>query len=223
VSIVPLGISMDGYVRRDPPARRSRDIEPIRVGYFARVAPEKGLDVLVDAYIRMRRQIPDVPVRLEVAGYLPRAHAGYLARCQATMTDAGLGSEFTYRGEVDREGKLAFLRAIDVLSVPATYDEPKGLFLLEAMASGVPVVQPRRGGFTEIVERTTGGLLVERNDAGALAEGLRLMCTDAGLRARLAASAFEGVRAHYTVAHSATRLLDVYASVLGRRADASVA
>ena len=46
------------------------------------------------------------------------------------------------------------------MSVPATYDEPKGVSLLEAMACGVPVVQPRRGAFTEIVEKTGGGLLV---------------------------------------------------------------
>jgi glycosyltransferase involved in cell wall biosynthesis len=222
VSVVPLGISMDGYTRRDASAS-ARDGEPIRIGYFARLAPEKGLDVLVDAYVRLRRRIPDVPLRLDVAGYLPRANAEYLARCHAMMTDAGCASEFSYRGEVDREGKLAFLRGIDVLSVPATYDEPKGLFLLEAMASGVPVVQPRRGGFTEIVERTGGGLLVDRNDPGALTEGLRRVCTDTALRAQLAANAFEGVRTQYTVAHSATRLLEAYETVLARRPDASVA
>ena len=80
--------------------------------------------------------------------------------------------EFTYRGAVDRDGKLAFLRSLDVLSVPATYDEPKGVFLLEAMASGVPVVQPRRGAFTEIVEKTGGGLLVAPDDPSALADGI---------------------------------------------------
>jgi glycosyltransferase involved in cell wall biosynthesis len=223
VSVVPLGISMDGYVRREVPARAPSADEAVRIGYFARVAPEKGLDVLVDAYVRLRRQVPGVPIRLEVAGYLPRASAGYLERCRRMMADAGLGSEFRYQGEMAREGKLAFLRQLDVFSVPAGYDEPKGLFLLEAMASGVPVVQPRRGGFTEIVERTQGGLLVERDDPDALAEGLRLVATDAVLRARLSANAFEGVRAHYTVSHSAARLLDVYASVLGHRADATVA
>ena len=60
--------------------------------------------------------------------------------------------------------KIAFLHGLDVLSVPATYEEPKGLFLLEAMATGVPVVQPRRGAFPEIVETTGGGLLVEPDE-----------------------------------------------------------
>ena len=84
----------------------------------------------------------------------------------------GWRSEFEYEGEVDRAGKIAFLRRLDVLSVPATYDEPKGLFLLEAMAAGVPVVQPKRGAFTEVVERTGGGLLIGVDDPQSLAEGL---------------------------------------------------
>ena len=64
------------------------------------------------------------------------------------------------------------IRSYYVLSVPAVYDEPKGLFLLEALASGVPVVQPKRGAFVEIVERTGGGLLVDADDPESLADGL---------------------------------------------------
>ena len=104
-------------------------------------------------------------MRLEAAGYLARVAASRIwTTCGGTLERAGLADEFTYHGAVDRDGKLAFLRGLDVLSVPATYDEPKGMFLLEAMASGVPVVQPRRGAFTEIVEKTGGGLLVEPDD-----------------------------------------------------------
>jgi glycosyltransferase involved in cell wall biosynthesis len=125
----------------------------------------------------------------------------------------GLGGEFTYRGAVDRDGKLAFLRSLDVLSVPATYDEPKGVFLLEGMASGVPVVQPRRGAFTEIVEKTGGGLLVTPDDPSALADGLYRLWQDRALAATLGARGVQGVAAHYSVARSADRLLEVYDAV----------
>ena len=100
-----------------------------------------------------------------------------------------------------------------MLSVPATYDEPKGLFLLEAMASGVPVVQPRRGAFVEIVEKTGGGLLVEPDDAQRLADGLYALWSDRARQAELSDRAFRGVRAHYTIAQSADRLLAVYGAV----------
>jgi glycosyltransferase involved in cell wall biosynthesis len=133
---------------------------------------------------------------------------------QRKLNDAGLADEFSYRGVVDREGKLAFLQSIDVLSVPATYDEPKGLFLIEAMANGVPVVQPRRGAFTEIVEKTAGGLLVQPDSPEALAEGLHTLWRDRALVHSLGQQAFDNVREHYSVTHSASRLLDVYESVL---------
>jgi glycosyltransferase involved in cell wall biosynthesis len=212
MSVVPLGISMAGYARRG--AHESGDA--YRVGYFARVAPEKGLHVLADAYVRFRRRTGHERVRLEAAGYMAPNHRAYLDEARAVLERAGLGDEFGYRGELDRAGKLEFLRGLDVLSVPATYDEPKGMFLLEAMASGVPVVQPRRGAFVEVVEKTGGGLLVQPDDPDALAEGLHSLWTDRDLASRLSHSAFEGVRAHYSVGASTNRLLDVYGAVAGR-------
>ena len=71
-------------------------------------------------------------------------------------------------GAPDRAGKLAFLKTLSVLSVPSPRPTQKGQFLLEAMASGVPVVQPRLGVFTEVVERTGGGILTEAGDIDAL-------------------------------------------------------
>jgi glycosyltransferase involved in cell wall biosynthesis len=211
ISVVPLGISMEGY---EEPEARSRGV--FTVGYFARIAPEKGLHLLADAYVRLRQRTGVTPMRLEVAGYLARSNQSYLDAVRRTLDGAGYGKEFSYRGELDRTGKLAFLRQLDVLSVPATYDEPKGMFLLEAMASGVPVVQPRRGAFVEIVERTGGGVLVTPDNPDSLADGLHTVWSSAANRSTLAGRAFHGVRTHYTVSHSAGRLLDVYASVLNR-------
>ncbi|HEX8336781.1 MAG TPA: glycosyltransferase family 4 protein, partial [Pyrinomonadaceae bacterium] len=166
--LVPLGINLQGYEARAPRVAGS----PFTVGYFARVAPEKGLHLLAEGYVKLRERLKAGEARLEVAGYLGEEHRGYLEGVGRRMREAGLASEFNYRGVLDRAGKIEFLRGLDVLSVPATYDEPKGLFLLEAMACGVPVVQPRRGAFTEVVEKTGGGLLVEPDDAGAIAAGL---------------------------------------------------
>jgi glycosyltransferase involved in cell wall biosynthesis len=209
MAVVPLGINLAGYERR-----RSED-GVFRVGYFARIAPEKGLHALADAYARFRRQTAGAPVRLEAAGYLARAHEPYLEDVRRRLARAGLAGEFSYHGAVDRTGKLAFLRSLDVLSVPATYDEPKGVFLLEAMASGVPVVQPRRGAFTEVVEKTGGGVLVAPDDPSALADGLYQLWHDRELAATLGERAFRGVRAHYGITQSADRMLAVYESVVG--------
>ena len=210
MAVVPLGIDMKGYEKHEDGGH------PFRVGYFARVAPEKGLHVLAEAYVRFRRLVGAADVRLEAAGYMAPAHEPYLRQVRSILDKAGLAGEFQYRGTLDRPGKQAFLRGLDVLSVPATYDEPKGTFLLEAMASGVPVVQPRRGGFTEIVEATGGGLLVDPDSPEGLAEVLHLLWKDRTLLRTLSARAFAGVRAHYTIAQAATALLDVYDRLVKR-------
>jgi glycosyltransferase involved in cell wall biosynthesis len=211
VSVVPLGINLEGYEMRAP----RPDGRPFTIGYFARVAPEKGLHLLADAYQRLRESGRLADARLEVAGYLGAEHKTYLEEIERQMQAHGLGGEFHYRGVLDRQGKIEFLRGLDVLSVPATYDEPKGIFLLEAMACGVPVVQPRRGAFTEIVEKTRGGLLVEPDDAESLAGGLLRVRQDSALAEELSAEGFRGVRRHYSVALMAERALEVYGSLAG--------
>jgi glycosyltransferase involved in cell wall biosynthesis len=210
MAVVPLGINLAGYERRVP----SKAGEPFRVGYFARISPEKGLHVLAEAYAELRKRDPQAGMRLDAAGYLAPAQKGYLDDISGALEAAGLAHEFTYHGAVDRAGKLAFLGTLDALSVPATYDEPKGVFLLEAMAAGVPVVQPRRGAFTEIVERTGGGVLVRADDPVALADGIDSLRRDRALADRLSARAFDGVREHYSIGKSVDRLLAVYQSVI---------
>jgi glycosyltransferase involved in cell wall biosynthesis len=211
MAVVPLGINLKGYV-----GRPEEQDGVFRVGYFARVTPEKGLHLLAEAYPLFRRRTGDAPVRLEAAGYLSRAHEPYLADVTRGLRKAGLADEFAYRGAPNRDGKLAFLRSLNVVSVPAPYDEPKGVFLLEAMASGVPVVQPRRGAFTEIVEKTGGGLLVEPDDPAALADGLYTLWHDRKLAGNLGERGFQGVRAHYSIQRAADRLLGVYETVKSR-------
>jgi glycosyltransferase involved in cell wall biosynthesis len=209
VSVVPLGIDMTGY---DAPRAAGDGV--FRIGFFARIAPEKGLDGLAEAYIRFRGRTGSAAVRLEAAGYAAPAYRGYLDGVRRRLKSAGLESEFAYRGVLDREQKLDFLGRMDVLSVPAAYDEPKGLFLIEAMARGTPVVQPRRGAFVEIVERTGGGVLTDPDDPETLADAFHRHWSDRETAAALGRSAFAGVRAHFTVERSAARLVEVYAATI---------
>ena len=209
IRVVPLGINLLGYAQRNP--QRST---PFTIGFFARIAPEKGLHVLADSYRRLRARGELSDARLEAAGYLAPEHETYLHDIEKEMRKSGFGDEFHYRGVLDREQKISFLQTLDVLSVPATYDEPKGMFLLEAMACGVPVVQPRRGGFTEIVETTGGGELVEPDDAESLAEGILRLQRDPALAVRLGQNGFEKMREHYSVARMADRALEAYESML---------
>ncbi|HUP40762.1 MAG TPA: glycosyltransferase family 4 protein, partial [Vicinamibacterales bacterium] len=206
IDIVPLGINVDGFERRRDKVAGA----PFTIGYLARVSPEKGLLGLCEAYVRFRQMPGVAAARLDAAGYLAPDQQRYLKDAERTVTNAGFGGEFTYRGTLDREQKTDFLRGLDVLSVPTVYVEPKGLFLLEAMACGVPVVQPRHGAFPEMLAKTLGGILVEPADTQSLAEGLYKLWKDPALRAELGTHAYEGVRAHYSITRSADRMLEVY-------------
>ncbi len=194
MKVVPLGISLGGYDAKAP-----RDGgRPATVGFFGRIAPEKGLHLLVEAFHLLKHKTAR-PLRLVAGGYLGREHKEYFEDVLKRVAALGLQREFTYAGSPDRAGKQQLLKSFDVMSMPATYDEPKGLTLLEAMAGGVPVVQPARGSFVEIVERTGGGLLVAPDDPEALAQGLLRVLTDASLAVEFARRGAIGVRAHYSV------------------------
>jgi glycosyltransferase involved in cell wall biosynthesis len=206
IDVVPLGINLEGFDRR----RHEPADKPFTVGYLARIAPEKGLSGLCDAYVRFR-QMPGVDrAQLEVAGYLAPDQQTYLKDAERRLTNAGLGGEFHYRGAPDREQKIEFLRRLDVLSVPTVYVEPKGLFVLEAMTCGVPVVQPRHGAFIEMLEKSSGGLLVEPDNIDSLANGLYTLWRYPAMRAELGEKGFEAVRQHYSISRSADRMIGVY-------------
>lgn len=209
IHVVPLGIRTDGF-----DAANRNDAEPFTIGYLARIAPEKGLHFLCDAYRRLRSENEHTPSRLWAAGYMGPEHRSYLQGIRTNMASLGLSDHFHYHGELDRAEKIDFLRNVSVFSVPETYADPKGLFLLEAMASGTPVVQPRRGAFTELVEATGGGILVEPDDPDALAQGLLDLWRNPEKRAELGARGYQGVRAHFSAAHMAEKALSVYRLLL---------
>jgi glycosyltransferase involved in cell wall biosynthesis len=204
MEVARLGVNTDGY-RMEVPARKAAG-EEIRIGYFARIAPEKGLHVLAEAFRIVRCAEPNCV--LEAAGYIAAEHRAYLDGIERQMREWGV--PFTYRGVLDREQKIAYLESLDILSAPTVYADPKGIFVLEAMAAGVPFVQPRHGSFREMAEQTGGGVLVEPENPESLAQGLLKLIRDPELRADLARKAHAGVRSYYTVGQMAEQTLAAF-------------
>ncbi|HEX6904247.1 MAG TPA: glycosyltransferase family 4 protein [Thermoanaerobaculia bacterium] len=207
IHVVPLGISLAGF---ESPAETRPADGPVTVGYLARICPEKGLHLLVEAVRRLEADPAyKGKVRLRAAGWLGARDRAYLEN---------LSGGVDYVGEVDREGKDRFLRSLDILSVPTTYREPKGLFVLEALAHGVPVVQPRHGAFPEMLAATGGGLLVEPGSPEDLARGLARLIDDPALRADLGQRGREAVQRRFTAEAEAEKVLPIYQALLAERA-----
>jgi glycosyltransferase involved in cell wall biosynthesis len=205
---VPLGINVKDFDRRAPLARN-----PFTIGYFARIAPEKGLHNLAEAYRLLRQERGLPPSRLVAAGYLGADRQSYLEGIQRRLASWGLADEFQYYRTVDRRRKAEFLQSLDVLSVPSGYHEPKGLYLLEAMASGVPVVEPAHGAFPELLRRTGGGLLAKSEQPADIADTILEIWRDPARASAMGARGAEGVRAAYTLQHMAAGMLGVYAEL----------
>lgn len=201
MEIAPLGVSTDGYR-----AAGSASNDKPRIGYFARIAPEKGLHILADAYKMVRDTGFDCT--LEAAGYIAPEQHPYLSGIETQLREWGL--EFQYRGALDRAQKIAYLESLDVLSTPTVYADPKGIFVLEAMAAGVPVVQPDHGAFPEIIRKTGGGILVQHENSQSLADGLLTVLRDRELRENLGRRAHSGVREHYRVDAMAQRTIEIF-------------
>jgi glycosyltransferase involved in cell wall biosynthesis len=221
IHLVPLGIDTDDFTApaSDPAERASgsaTDHRPLTIGYLARLAPQKGLHVLIDAYLELRRRPGMDRARLHIAGWLGGSLRRYAEEQFEKVRRAGYASDFHYAGIVDRRQKIEFLRNLDVFSVPTVYKEPKGLFVLEALAAGVPVVQPEHGAFPELLAQTGGGVLAPPNDPTRLADALYELLMDHATRQRLARDGQNAVRVQFNADAMAGATLDQIARFLPR-------
>jgi glycosyltransferase involved in cell wall biosynthesis len=111
-----------------------------------------------------------------------------------------LGAAFEYIGSpAEQSEKAAFLQSLDVLSVPAPYQEPKGIYVLESLACGVPVVQPAHGAYPEMLAATEGGLLFQPGNTDDLAEKLTSLIVDSARREALAVRGRKLVSEQYSL------------------------
>lgn len=205
IHVVYPGLNLAGHGGPRPP----RSHRPFIIGYFARICPEKGFHHLVEAFVQLRQR-DGSDMRLHASGWLgANQRAFFDAQC-ARLADAGLLDSFRHVECPDHASKVRFFQDLDVLSVPTVYREPKGLYVLEALANGVPVVQPNHGSFPELVSLTGGGLLVEAGDTGHLAETLQALSRDPDRAAELGRKGQEVVAERFQAARMAADTLEVY-------------
>lgn len=196
-TVIPNGIDLSGY--RISKGKKN----PTRIGYLARMCHSKGLGNLVDAFIELH----DSSLTLAVAGTMGGGDEEYVAALKRKLDAAGLLESVEWHPDLDREAKTNFLAGLSVFSVPVNYPEAFGLYLIEAMASGVPVVMPRASAFVEIIEPATCGVLVEPR---GLASGLRAVLENPG---EMGANGRRAVEKFYHVDAMAEKFAEVCRSL----------
>lgn len=212
IQVVLAGVDLEDFT-----VRRATRPDEFVIGYLARVSPEKGLSLLAEAVhrIRARRDAAGPRVRLRAAGWLGAEHRPFLEEIRRQCGEWGFGPDFEYLGTVNRAEKLQFLSGLDVLSVPVLYRASKGQYVLEALAAGVPVVQPRMGVFPEIVETTGGGLLFEAGNVEDLARSLERLIDNRAEAEKMGARGKETVHERFHSRRVAEETIAIYRLATG--------
>lgn len=197
IRIVPAGINLDGYPNSEEIGGNSRMNPPV-LGFFTRMCADKGLHLLVEAFINLRQRGTAPGLKLQVGGYCGKGDVQFVSGLKQRLRQAGLEEASSFHPNVDRSEKIALLKSMTAFSVPATYGEAFGLYLLEAMAAGVPVVQPNTAAFPELIGGTGGGVLFQPGEPGALEAAVEKVVTNPTQASALSRAGASAVRQRYS-------------------------
>jgi glycosyltransferase involved in cell wall biosynthesis len=207
IRVVYNGLLLDGWVSPETAPN------PPVLGFFARMCKEKGLDTLVDTFIvlKKRNRVPNL--KLHVGGAMGLADEAFVSGLKTRLQGNGVLGDVTFFSNITKEQKQQFYRRISVFCVPAMYGESFGLYLLEAWASGVPVVQPPAASFPELIAATSGGLVAKGVEPEHLADGIQELLLDEERRALMGQAARKAVQERFTAQVMAQNMLDAFSAI----------
>lgn len=212
IRVIPNGISLEGYA-----VSERRPTVPT-VGYLARLCRGKGLEAVVEAFLELRRRGRVPNARLVCIGTQTAEDGTFLEELRTRIGQRGLMGDVEFHANVTREQKVELLQGLSLLSVPAMYGEAFGLYLIEAMACGVPVVQPETAAFPEIVGATGAGLLVTPGSAESLAQAWESLLLDPRRAREMGQQGRQAVERDYSMPVMAGHFLDLSRRILdGKR------
>ena len=207
VHVVYTGISLEGY----EPEQSHPEIPTI--GYLSRQCPGKGLDTLVDAFIKLKKNEKLRNAKLRITGGKTVDDKTFINQIQQKLSSCGLINDVEFLDDFDFNAKHSFLSTLSVLSVPEKQPVACGMYILEAMATGVPVVEPESGVFPELLKMTSGGLLFEPNNAEALAEALETLLLKPDYAKKLGKQGRKAVFEKFDIIQTARDLMRIYEGI----------
>lgn len=210
--VVHDGINLAGYEVQSLKSKAQSRTAPV-LGYFARMCRDKGLDTLVEAFIQLKQRGRVPRLKLHIGGGCGPGDEPFVKSLRIRLAEAGYIGEVSFSPNLNRAEKLAFLQGLTVFSVPANYGEAFGLYVIEALAAGVPVVQPRTAAFPEILAATGGGVLCEPNDAKSLADALEELFLNPERARALGEAGRRAVAEKFSAEAMARATLRVFATV----------
>jgi glycosyltransferase involved in cell wall biosynthesis len=207
IHVIPIGVEPAKYTYRQPAIGKRV------IGYLSRICEENGFEVLVDAFIRIKADPLFRDVSLRVNGGSTGDDSTFIRRQIKKLKHNGLLHDMEFREDFSSSGISGFFDGLTVLSVPVLKGEAFGLYQLEALASGVPLVQPALGAFPEIISKSGGGLVYFPNDAETLASNLMSLMSDESRLKLFSISGRKAIEEQYDCAKITRKLVSVYATL----------
>jgi glycosyltransferase involved in cell wall biosynthesis len=186
------------------------------IGYISRMNAENGLDILIDAFILLKKEERFADVQLHITGGSTGDDTLFIKEQKAKLEKSGIRASAHFWEGFEGVHRMKFLETVQVVSVPVHKGEAFGIYLSEAMASGIPVVQPALGAFPEIVGTAGGGLIYQPNSSDELANSLAGLIDSKSLLEKLSNEARKSVENHFDINKQAKKLVEVYKSISKR-------
>jgi len=191
--------------------------KPLNIGYISRMNKCNGLEVLVDAFILLKENSKWANVNLIITGGSTGDDDKFLKGIKKKIKDSGLEKSVEFHKDFEEEGRHEFFKKVSIISVPVIEGEAFGLYLLESMASGIPVVQPELGAFPEIVKKSGGGITYSANVPEELAKALISLLDDPEKLSQLSASGRQGVEKHFDIHQQALDTIELYKNIKAKK------
>ncbi|MGH2744267.1 MAG: glycosyltransferase [Thermoleophilaceae bacterium] len=202
--LVRCGVDVTAFKPRTPRRRGGARLSVLTVG---RAEPVKGQMVLLEALAMLEQHGLDVAATLVGGGSL-------LSPLRQRARELGVAEQVNFAGNVGHEGVHAHYAAADAFCLPS-FGEGVPVVLMEAMASGLPVVASRVGGIQELVEHGLSGFLVPPGRPDLIAAALERLADDPELRAGMGEAGRAIVAAHFDPVVSGNRLAGLFREMLG--------
>ncbi len=211
VSVIFPGIETDELPTAD------LTLDPPVIGFLERLSRGQGLGLLVDAFITLKRMPQFKNLRLRATGGCTPADHGFRAEIHEQLRGEGMDDAVEFIEDFQLAQRGEFLRSLSVLSVPVPGGEAFGLQLLEAMAQGVPVVQPAEGSYPEIVHATGGGVLYDPKDPEGLVHALQSLLENPEETRRLGRRGRQAILAQFNMDRVVRDMIAAYTAALDQK------
>ncbi len=192
------------------------DLSKPVIGYMSRLNKENGFGLIVDAFIKLKQLPNNKDLKLKITGGNTGDDKAFIKKQKRKLQKNGILKDVQFLNAYEGKAKKEFLSSLTLLSVPVLQGEALGLYQIEAMASGTPIVQPDLGAFPEIINATGGGMIYHPNNAENLSKALNDLLSDKEKLERMATEGRKAIENKFDINSLVNKMISIYQKAIDK-------